>query len=800
MKVIIAEKPSVAAGIAKLVGATTAHREKATGYLEGGGYQVTWAFGHLVKLQSPEEMGFAGDVLPIMPGEWKTKIITGGDKEMERAVEKQMKNINALFDRASEIIVATDAGREGELIFRYIYEYTGCTTPFSRLWISSMEESAIRDGMRSLLPASRMNALSDAAHSRSEADWLIGFNASRALRVATGYKGAISLGRVQTPVLGMICERYEANINFVPTPFWQVTAIVHKDMDNFQVVSSLKYTSEQAAKDALAMALASKRMKVNALEKKQVESKTPLLYDLTALQRAANTKLGLTAEQTLNICQSLYLKKYLTYPRTGSRYITEDVYRSIPSLIKKVGSEYPRFADAAAEREGKKLPRRCVNPSKVTDHHALLPTHNIPKDLQGDEKTVWEMVAGRMLESFGENALSERTSAEFDCGGVTFKAGSTVITKPGWKSVFGVNEEEEQKRKNDGQDDDDDDTPNVKLPPLREGEVLPAGKFETVQKTDKPLPIYNDNSLLGEMETCGKRIEDEELRESLKEVGLGTPATRAETIELLIRRHYVERKGKKLIPTELGQRIYSMVRGLKIADVKTSGEMERDLGLVEQGKMPKETFDRAIRQFVEDVIEEIRRNCSSLEGVSITTEPARSCPFCGKPMVNGPYSVYCSEESGGCGFKINREIAKKKIPPSAIDALCKGKPTAELKGFMSKSGKAFSARLALDRENRKVAFDLSRHETPKGPELKGLICPCCGREMEDTPWKLTCGCGFILYKTLGDVPLEEEKIRALLSGESVTVKNMRSKTGKKYSAKVKVNTASKKLDYDFINK
>ena len=796
MKVIIAEKPSVAAGIAKLVGATTAHREKATGYLEGGGYQVTWAFGHLVKIMSPEELGFAGDQLPIMPEEWKTKVITGGNKQMDDAVQKQIRNIRTLFQNASEIIVATDAGREGELIFRYVYEYLGCRTPFSRLWISSMEESAIRDGLNSLLPGIQMDALSAAAHSRNEADWLIGFNASRALRVASGYNGNLSLGRVQTPVLGMICERYEANKNFVPTPFWQVTALVHKEMENFTVTSTIKYTTEQAARDAMGMALSSKRMKVTSVEKKEIESKPPLLYDLTALQRAANSRLGLTAQQTLDICQSLYLKKHLTYPRTGSRYITEDVYHSIPSLIKKIGKEYPRFAEASAEREGKKLPRRCVNASKVTDHHALLPTQNVPKDLQGEEKAIWEMVAGRMLESFGESSHSIRTNAEFDCGGVAFKAGSTQITKPGWKNVFGIGSDEEQKKKND--QDDEDETPNVKLPPLREGEILSAGKFETVRKTDKPLPIYNDNSLLGEMETCGKRIEDEELRESLKEVGLGTPATRAETIELLIRRHYIERKAKKLIPTELGQKVYTMVRGLRIADVRTSGEMERDLGLVEKGAMPKDSFDRAIRRFVQDVNDEILQNCSSLDGVSITTEPTRTCPICGKTMINGKFSVYCNEETGGCGFKINREIAKKKIPSSAIDALCQGKTTTLIKGFKSKTGNPFPAKLAPDLTNKKIQFVLSGSENPKGPKLKEQVCPCCGKEMEDNPWKLTCECGFILFKTLGEVALDEDAIRKILSGEKVTVRNMRSKTGKKFSAKVSINTDTKKLDYEFI--
>lgn len=793
--VIVAEKPSVAKGIAKLVGATKAVTQKANGYLEGNGYRVTWAFGHLVGLKNPEAVGLGGNILPIVPERWETDIIqlptkSGGD--MNATIAKQMKILDELFASAGSIIEATDAGREGELIFRYIYEYLGHNTPFSRLWISSLTDEAIRKGMNELRPGSEFDALSDAAHSRSEADWLLGYNASRALTLMSGSKTKLSLGRVQTPVLCMICNRFDANKNFVPTPFWQVQALVHKEMDNFQVVSIIKYQSEAAAKEAAERARASMRMRVTKLEKKQVTSKPPLLYDLTALQRAANSKLGLTADQTLKIAQELYEKKYLTYPRTGSRYISEDVYHTIPSLLQKIQG-YARFSEAAAERQGKKLCRRSVDDTKVTDHHALLPTTNIPKDLEGNLKSIWEMVCARTIEAFGEDSLSERTSVEFDCGGTGFKATGSIVTKAGWKSVLGVNEAEEETKKNTDENGNED-APAGKLPPLNEGEVLPAGKIETVRKTDQPLPIYTDGSLLAEMETCGKRIEDEELRESMKDVGLGTPATRAQHIERLIQIEYIVRKGKKLIPTDKGTAVWKMVRHLKIADVRTSAEWERDLGLVEQGKKSKKEFDRGILQFTLEVIEDIRKNVTPMEGVSGSAEPQRTCPICGRPMRNMKFSVTCNAENGGCGFKISREIAGKKLPATAIEALAQGKRTAVLKGFKSKSGSSFDASLEVDRENHKVAFYRDR-----GPVLTGRACPVCQKALTDDPWKLSCECGFKLYKTQGEVKLTTEQLDTLLGGGAVALFGMKGKNGKKYNARISLNLENGQVEREFIN-
>lgn len=792
-KVIIAEKPSVAGSIAKIVGATTPHREKANGYLEGNGYRVTWAFGHLVGLDRPEDMGFPGETLPIFPEKWKTHIIQSGKGDSDAVVKKQMKTIDGLFKGASEIIVATDAGREGELIFRYIYEYLGCSTPFRRLWISSLTDEAIREGMRSLLEGHDMDALSEAAHARSEADYLVGFNASRALRLSSGYKGNLSLGRVQTPVLCMVTERYLQNKNFVPTPFWQISAAVHKDMTNFTVLSKRKYDRQEEAKADEAAVAESKQMRVVSVEKKRVNTKPPLLYDLTELQRQANSRHSLTADETLKIAQSLYEQKYISYPRTGSRYIPEDVYRTIPTLIEKVAA-YGRFKENATALQGKKLCRRSVDDTKVTDHHALLPTTVIPSGLSGNDKIIYEMIAGRMLEAFGEDAIADRTSVELDCAGIRFTATGSVPVKAGWKAVFGADADEAEKKEKEDADEQPD---SGRLPEMKENESLPAGDIKTLRKETKPLPIYTDASLLGDMQTCGKKIEDEELREAMKDVGLGTPATRAAIIETLLKRGYVSRQGKKLVPTELGTAIATTVKGRKIADVQTTGEWERELSRIEKGTIRKEAFDKAIHQYVLDIIEDLRKNCTSLQGLSTNNEPTRNCPCCGKPMKNLKFSISCDAEAGGCGFKIYRELAQKKLPQSAIDALAAGKETALIKGFKTKEGKSFDRKLTVNKDERKVTF--VKTATTTGPTLQGLLCPCCGDTLVDDPWKLKSECGFILYKTQGGVALKEEQIRTLLSGGKVPIKGLTAKTGKKYNATFFINTDEKKIDRIFEN-
>ena len=400
MIALIAEKPSVAKDIARIIGATGRN----DGYLSGNGYMVTWAFGHLIQLAMPEAYSVANfrrESLPILPPDFQLiprQVKAEKGYKADPGVLKQLKVIKEVFDQCDRIIVATDAGREGELIFRYIFHYLNCRKPFVRLWISSLTDKAIREGLDNLQPGERYDNLYFSAKSRSEADWLIGINATQALSVAAG-QGVFSLGRVQTPTLVMICSRYLENKNFVPAKFWQLKAATASGGINFTAQSTAKWEQQPEAIAALQRVKDAGQLVVKSVERKEACQEPPLLYDLTTLQKEANTKLNFSADKTLSIAQSLYEKKVMSYPRTGSRYIPEDVFDEMPERVALLG-QYSRFAEYAAGLDGTPLNRRSVNDGKVTDHHALIITENLPGELSKDERAVYELVAGRMLEAF----------------------------------------------------------------------------------------------------------------------------------------------------------------------------------------------------------------------------------------------------------------------------------------------------------------------------------------------------------------------------------------------------------------
>ena len=790
-KVILAEKYSVALSIAKVIGANESHRSGVTGYLEGNGYKVTWAAGHLVRLLSPEKMGYQRDVLPIFPESWPLKVKEttnkNGKMEDDEIAVRQLSIIESLFNNCTEIIVATDAGREGELIFRYIYEYLGCRTPFRRLWISSLTDEAIRNGMNDLRNGHDYDSLSDAGHARSQADWLVGFNASRALMRFTASKRLLSLGRVQSPTLAMICERFIKNKDFVPTPFWQLEAITEKAKFTFKVTGADKFNNETGAENALSRVKNDRTLIVNKVERKNTSVKPPLLFDLTSLQRAANSKYGLTAQETLDTAQALYEKRYITYPRTGSRYIPNDVFKTIPSLLGHVVS-YGKYKQYTEELIGTKLCKKSVNDTKITDHHALLPTYNIPSGLTSQETKVYELILSRMLEAFGQDYQAIVTTVDLTSAGVPFKAKGSVPTVLGWKAVNGTESVNEQKKETD------DEIPETKLPELKEGDRLPVINVESIRKTDKPLPIYTDSSLLAEMETCGKRIDDEELRESMKDIGLGTPATRAAIIENIIGRGYVERVTKKLIPTKLGLHVYSLIKGRTIADVKTTGEWEHKLQLIQENKYNKDEFSDGIRRLVEDIISDLKEHCTTIKGLD--EQATIPCPCCGKPLANLKFSYMCDSTKGGCGLKINKEIAGKKLPESAIKALCAGKDTSPIKGFKSKEGKSFEAMLTIDKESKSVKF-----KSNKIAEIKtdGLTCPTCGGNLEKDKAKLICKCGFSIWTMAYGKPLTEQQIKQLLAKKEVALYGLKSKKGKTFNAALFYNEENKQIETKFID-
>lgn len=770
---IIAEKPSVAVGIAKIVGAKKRETEGTIGYIEGNGYRVTWGFGHLVGLKSPEQIdggAFGQDTLPMFPENWETEVrqkknAKNGKYETDGSAKKQLEVIEKLFNGCTYIIVATDAGREGELIFRYIYEHLGCRTPFKRLWISSLTDEAIRKGLKEIKDGSEYETLSQAAHARSEADWLVGYNASRALRIASGSKVKLSLGRVQTPVLGMICERYEQNVNFTPVPYWVLKMDTGTKKGRFGATSTEQFDKEVDALKLMNDITSDGTATVKSVKKERKSYAPPYLYDLTNLQKAANSKYGMTAQQTLDIAQELYVNKLITYPRTGSRFIPEDVFSTIPALIDKF-RDYGELGKHAQNLSGKKLCRKSVDDSKVTDHHALLPTGILPGNLKDSEKKIYNLICSRMLESFGENSTADVTTVLLEAGAekTEFKARGSVPVSLGWKAVNGGDATESKK------DDDEDDRQSI--PELNEGQTLHVDKIESVRKETKPKPIFTDSTLLGEMETCGKNIEDEEAREAMKDVGLGTPATRAATIENLLQRGYVKRENRKLIPEELGKKVWSIVKGKRISDVATTGEWERQLALVEQGKLKADDFNNAIKKFTLEIIEDMKNFTFSVPAASNSDI---TCPFCGQPMNKGKKGWWCS-----CKAIVWFEQSKKKLTKTMLKELARNGCTSYYDDFVSsKTGKNFKARLILDKETKRVILDYFKY-----PEYLNKVCPNCHKELKNTPYSLKCDCGFNIYKTFSGAELTESDIDKLLKLSPITVKGCKKKNGEKYDGKI----------------
>ena len=671
---IIAEKPSVARDIARIVGATS----KQDGYMEGCGYVVTWAMGHLIALAMPETYGFSAykaEDLPIRPNPFQLVVRqVRKDKEYvsDPAALKQLKVIRSCFDKADRIIVATDAGREGELIFRYIYQHLGCRKPFDRLWISSLTDKAIREGLSNLKSGSCYDNLYHSAKARSEADWLVGINASRALSIAR--KGGYSLGRVQTPTLAMVCRRYIENRDFSSVPYWKLSALMEKEGVSLKAIGITDYESEASAQTALATLRSQSRLKVESVARKVTHTSPPLLYDLTALQKDANKRHGFSADKTLSIAQSLYEKKITTYPRTGSRYISEDVFEEIPTLLRKTGIPLSN-----------PLNRHSVDNAKITDHHAIIPTGETPSGLSADEATVYQMVVNRFVEAFSPNSEEERMLVRFtDCTNTfTWKACRQISL--GWKAVQKelVTDAEKKETEND------DELVLPSLPDLTEGEVLSLVSAEITEHKTKPKPLYTEATLLSAMENAGKEVEDAESKKAMAACGIGTPATRANIIETLILRDYIRRDKKAIIPTEKGLAVYEIVKDKKIANAEMTGAWELALAAIEAGKMPSDKFSQGINSYVGTICEELLSLSSEQKSY-----PVYRCPKCGQQSV-GIYAKVAKCRHETCGFHVFRDVCGIHLSEDHIRDLISSGRTPILKGLTSKAGKKFNVRLVL---------------------------------------------------------------------------------------------------------
>ena len=706
MKTIIAEKPSVAKEIAHIVGAD----KREEGYMQGNGYYVTWAFGHLVQPAMPDTYGMKGfhaENLPVIPDPFvlvPRQVKTENGYKPDAGVLAQIKIIGKLFDSSERIIVATDAGREGELIFRYLYAYLGCRKPFDRLWISSLTDTAIREGLLNLRDGKEYDNLYHAAKARSEADWLVGINGTQALTIAAG-RGTYSVGRVQTPTLGMVCERYWEHKRFESKPFWQVHfGVVDADSGNIlKFTSANRWADKATATDIYNKVKDTGSAIITKVATKRKVEKAPLLYDLTTLQKEANSQHGFTAEHTLSIAQKLYEAKFITYPRTSSRYISDDIFATLPKLFKNLEnhSEYGEKVKLLPGSED--YSKNSVNAAKVTDHHALLITENAAIGLFKDEKIVYDMILCRMIEAFSADCIKDITSvsAQVDHE-VEFGISGSIIRQTGWRALS-------LKEKNNRQDKDADATDNeVKdqvIPNWQEGQHITLSGCTITEGKTKPKPLHTESTLLAAMETAGKEIEDDTMRQSMKDIGIGTPATRAAIIETLLKREYMVRQQKKLVPTEKGLALHSVVKNMAIANVEMTGKWEAELAKIERGEASADGFTHSIEGYTREITAELL-GCDRLFSHK---DSGCQCPKCKQGIMQFFGKVVrCSNKE--CGMPVFKQVAGKLLTDADItDLLTKGK-TRTLNGFTSKQGKSFSAAIAFD-ENFNTKFVFAERKT-----------------------------------------------------------------------------------------
>jgi DNA topoisomerase-3 len=697
---LIAEKPSVGQDLARVLPGPfekhTGAGERTTRWLEGPEHVITWAVGHLVQLAEPDEYDdkfkkWRMADLPIVPDRFKLVV-------RDERSQKQMAVVKNLLrrDDIAQLVNACDAGREGELIFKWVVEKAGGSKrPVQRLWLSSMTKQAMLDALANLRPDDEMKHLEEAAKSRSEADWIVGMNATRAatIRLRSSFDGAVSLGRVQTPTLAILTRREEEIRAFVPEKYWLVDAKFATDDDRryegrFHAGAQPRLASAEEA-DAIVAAVRGRRGEITKLAKTERKERAPLLYDLTSLQREANTRFGFSARRTLAAAQRCYEEhKVLTYPRTSSRYLTSDMVPEIKPTAAKVG-RFPEYAKAAEYVLGLDLLplSRVVDDAKVGDHHAIIPTnsdHNLDK-LNQDDRRVYDMVARRFLAVFHPDAVFENTRIETTVAEHVFRTRGKVLLVPGWRGVYGELAEGE------GEDDEGRDQ---QLPRLERGEAVLTREAEALEKETQPPRRYSDASLLGAMETAGKLVDDDELREAMKDSGIGTPATRAAIIERLIDVGYIERDGRSLVATEKGLNVIRLLEEHPLTSPALTGDWERRLGLIERGEEQRDRFMGDIAKFADDTVHTLD---ARLKDVRIPRANLGPCPICGNDIVENRKGYSCwSREDPGCGFVIWKSKAGKQLPGAvARELIATGRTARPVTGFKGRSGRAFRARLAL---------------------------------------------------------------------------------------------------------
>jgi len=759
---LIAEKPSVGQDLARVLKGPF---EKKEGFLEGPEEVVTWAVGHLVQLAEPEAYdpkykSWRMADLPIVPEPFKLEVRDERSRKQMAVVTKQLGR-----EDIEQVVNACDAGREGELIFAYLFEKAKGKKPVKRLWLNSMTSAAMKSALAALRPAEEFERLEQAARSRSEADWIVGMNATRAatIRLRSSFDGAVSLGRVQTPTLAIVARREEEIRAFKPEPYWLVDATFAAMgglPDGEQAEGERVYVGHYQAppgsrgatkgprvgteEEALAIVAACEGRPgtITKLEKKEQREKAPMLYDLTTLQREANNRYGFSAKRTLGAAQRLYEEhKALTYPRTNSRYLPSDMVEEIKPIAELVGTheEYRRGAEYVSGLDVLPL-GRVVNDEKVSDHHAIIPTrseHNLEK-MGADDRRIYDMVARRFLAVFHPEAVFENTrvettvrgaeQAEQDAGHV-FRTRGKLLLVPGWRGVYDeVAADAPGAGEARGEEDEERDQ---QLPRLIADEPVQTRKIESSRRETKPPRRYSDASLLGAMETAGKLVDDDELREAMKDSGIGTPATRAAIIERLITVGYLERDGRALVATEKGLNVVRLLGEHALTSPGLTGSWEQRLGKIERGEDSRKEFMGDIAGFARETVKELDE---TLKDVRIPRAKLGPCPVCGHEISENRKGYSCwAREDPGCGFVIWKAKAGKQLPIAVARELIKtGYTEQAVTGFRGRSGRSFRAHLALSQTEEgkwRVEFDeLWAKEGAKPPEAEGEALAASGRE------------------------------------------------------------------------
>jgi DNA topoisomerase III len=775
---IVAEKPSVGQDYARALGGGF---QKHEGYLESDDRIVSWAIGHLVELAEPEEYDeslkrWSIKTLPVLPEHFKLRPDARGKKQLD-VLKRLMKRRDV-----DEIVNGCDAGREGELIFAYIMDVAKPGKPVQRLWVSSMTRAAINDGFGRLRDGEEMKNLEAAARSRSEADWLVGMNATRAATVrGRALGGVVSLGRVQTPTLALIVRRDLEIDAFEPETYFQVDA--RFGLDGPRTYSGRWFegkedrTGERERAEAVAAAAAGAPAAVESVKRAERKTRPPLLYDLTSLQRDANSRHGMSASRTLQAAQRLYegssAGAVITYPRTRSQFLPSDQIGSLKGIARQL-TGLPHVRRAAEYVAGLDvLPvARVVDDAKVDDHHAIIPTGELPtKELTGDDKHVYDLVVRRFLAVFHPEAKFEDTEIITACAEHRFRTRGRRLIEAGWRgAAFGEEAAAEEPQ-------GDDDEPRQVLPKVDEGERGTCETAEVLEKQTKPPPRYSEASLLRDMETAGRQIEDEEVRQAMKDAGLGTPATRAETIEKLLRVGYIERLGRSLRATAKGRQAIGLLHDHALTSAELTGNWEKRLTAIERGQEQRDAFMADIRRFTTEVVDYFRN--LTADEVRAQRAEIGPCPN-GDGVIRENRAAYgCSswksKEEPGCGFVIWKQQKGRSISPAEARDLLEHGRTELLDGFKTRPSRA---RLVLAEGNQVqlVADDGTRLDAPAGPRETIATCPKCGGEIRENSRAYGCsswksrkepGCGFVIWKsTKGRQITPDEARQVIESGAS----------------------------------